>query len=142
MTTTTILRPFVRDYPGEPVPEETFTHSLLSWSSIIPYLLHPSIMIHSILPFQFTCLAVFFHSLSKFLLVCLLACHPPFHTPYISSPNHCLLFAAHDHAIATCFAVVPRLCHLILVALSTLYLELLSCSLMSHFHLTILISAH
>jgi len=25
-TTTTILRPFVRDYPGEPVPEETFTH--------------------------------------------------------------------------------------------------------------------
>jgi len=21
------LRPFVRDYPGEPVPEETFTHS-------------------------------------------------------------------------------------------------------------------
>jgi len=26
-TTTTILQPFVRDYPGEPVPEETFTHS-------------------------------------------------------------------------------------------------------------------
>jgi len=26
-TTTTILRPFVSDYPGEPVPEETFTHS-------------------------------------------------------------------------------------------------------------------
>jgi len=26
-TTTTILRPFIRDYPGEPVPEETFTHS-------------------------------------------------------------------------------------------------------------------
>ena len=25
-TTTTILRPFVRDYPGEPVPEETLTH--------------------------------------------------------------------------------------------------------------------
>jgi len=29
-TTTTItaivLQPFVRDYPGEPVPEETFTH--------------------------------------------------------------------------------------------------------------------
>ena len=25
-TTTTILWPFVRDYPGEPVPEETFTH--------------------------------------------------------------------------------------------------------------------
>jgi len=24
--TTTILRPFVWDYPGEPVPEETLTH--------------------------------------------------------------------------------------------------------------------
>ena len=38
------------------------------------------------------------------------------HTPYISSPN--LLFAAHAHTIATCFAIV------ILVSLSTLYLEL------------------
>ena len=25
-TTTIVLRPFVRDYPGEPVPEETLTH--------------------------------------------------------------------------------------------------------------------
>jgi len=25
-TATTVLRPFVRDYPGEPVPEETLTH--------------------------------------------------------------------------------------------------------------------
>ena len=25
-TTTIVLRPFVQDYPGEPVPEETFTH--------------------------------------------------------------------------------------------------------------------
>ena len=25
-TTMTVLRPFVRDYPGEPVPEETLTH--------------------------------------------------------------------------------------------------------------------
>ena len=24
--TTTILQPFVRDYPGEPVPQETLTH--------------------------------------------------------------------------------------------------------------------
>jgi len=36
---------FVWDNLGEPVPEETFTHSHLSWSSIIPYLLPPSIMI-------------------------------------------------------------------------------------------------
>jgi len=32
-TATTALQTFVQDYPGEPVPEETFTHSLLSWSS-------------------------------------------------------------------------------------------------------------
>ena len=34
---------FVRVNQGEPVPEETFTHSHLSWSSVIPYLLPPSI---------------------------------------------------------------------------------------------------
>jgi len=60
----------------------------------------------------------------KFSLIYLLAWHPAVHTPYISSSNHCLLFAAHAHIIATCFAVVPRLCRLILVSFSTLYLEL------------------
>jgi len=40
-----------------------------------------------------------------------LAWYPPLHTPYISSPNHCLLFAAHAHTITTCSAVVLRLCH-------------------------------
>jgi len=33
---------FVWDNPGEPVPEETYTHSHLSWSAIVPYLLRPS----------------------------------------------------------------------------------------------------
>jgi len=45
---------FVRDNAGELVPEETFTHSHLSWSSIVPYLLssiyydprHPPCSIH------------------------------------------------------------------------------------------------
>jgi len=83
--------------------------------------------------------SLFPQSFSKFSLVYLLAWHPQLHTPYISSSIHCLLFAAHAHTIATCFAVV-RLCHLILIALSTLYLEL-SSSLMPHTHLTILISA-
>jgi len=69
-------------------------------------------------------LTVFLHNHSKFSLVCLLAWHPPLHTPYITSPNQCLLFAAHAHIIAACFAVVPRLCYLILVSLLTLYLEL------------------
>jgi len=116
---------FAWDNSGEPIPEKTFTHSHLSWSSIISCLLPPSITIHGILSVQFTCLTVFFHNLSpKFSLVYLLAWHPPLHTPYIFSPNHCLLFAAHAHTITTCFAVLPKLCHLILVSLSTLYLEL------------------
>jgi len=40
----------------------------LSWSSIIPYLLHPSFAIHCILYVQFTCLTVFFHNLSPSFL--------------------------------------------------------------------------
>jgi len=58
---------------------------------------------------------VWFHNLSPRFLwsVYLLARHHPLHTPYISSPSHCLLFAAHAHTVTTCFAVVPRLYHLI-----------------------------
>jgi len=40
-TATTVLRPFVRDYPGDPVPEETLTHPP-SWSSSNLYQLLPS----------------------------------------------------------------------------------------------------
>jgi len=66
-----------------------------------------------ILPVQFTCLTVFLHSLCpKFYLVYLLVWYPPLHTPYISSPNHCRLFAAHAHLIATCVAVVLKLYYL------------------------------
>jgi len=115
---------YVRDNPGETVPEKkhspTHTHrghqSSLSAFSIYydpwhpPYSIH---MLYSLSP----------QSLSKFSLVYLLAWHPPLHTPYISSSNHYLLFATHAHTITTCFAVVPRLCHLILVSLSILYLE-------------------
>jgi len=88
-TTTTFCDPldFVRDYPGEPVLEETFTRSHLLCSSIIPYLLPPSITIHGILPIQFTCLTVYLPNFTcKFSLVCLLAWHTPLHTPNISSP--------------------------------------------------------
>jgi len=92
-------------------------HSLTSCSSIIPYLLPPSIYN----PWHPPCSTyvpdhLFPQSLSKFSLVYLLAWHPPLHTAYISSPNQCLLFTAHAHTIATCFAVVPKLCHLILVS--------------------------
>ena len=60
-------------------------------------------------------------------LVYLLVWSPPPYIPYISlfsSPNECLLFAAHAHSIATCFAVVWIFYHLFLVFLSTPYLEL------------------
>jgi len=132
---------FVWDNPGEPVPEETFTHYThrghqisLSTSSVYYDPWHPPYSIHSLYsPFP--------QSLSKFSLVYLLAWHSPLHTPYISSPNHCLLFAAHAHTIATCFAVLLRLCHLILVSLSLNSLLItLSCSFTPLILLTILIS--
>ena len=40
-------------------------HNHTNISPIIPYLLPPSIMIHDILPVQFTCLTVFFHNLPQ-----------------------------------------------------------------------------
>ena len=92
--------------------KKTFIHSHLSWSSITTYLLPPSFMIHGILPVQFMCLAVFFpQSLSKFSLVYLLVWHPPLHTPYISSPNHCLLFAAHAHRNLFCCSTEIMSCN-------------------------------
>ena len=57
-THTTFLRSSIRDYPGEPVPEATFTHSHRSCSPAIFYQLRPSTVIHSILLAQITCLTV------------------------------------------------------------------------------------
>ena len=50
--------------------------------------------------------------LSRSSLVFLLVLDPQLHTPYISSPNHHHLFAAHAHTNAACFAAIPMLCHL------------------------------
>jgi len=94
----------------------------------MPYLLPPSIAIHGIFSVQFP------QTLFKSSFVYLLAWHPPLFTPYHFSLNHCLLFAAHTPTIATCFAVVPRLCRLSLVFNPLL-------GLTPHIHLTILISA-
>jgi len=55
-------------------------------------------------------------------LVFLLVLDSQLHTPYISSPNHHLLFAAHAHTSTACSAAIPMLCHLYLVSLSTPYL--------------------
>ena len=61
-TTTTVLRPFVWDYPGESLPEETLNHPP-SWSSPILHQLLPSTTIHSILLVQIVCLAISLHNL-------------------------------------------------------------------------------
>ena len=45
--------------------------------------------------------------LSRSLLVFLLVLDPQLHTPHISSPNHHLLFTAHAHTNAACFAAIP-----------------------------------
>jgi len=71
------------------VPEETFTLPP-SWSSSNLYQLLPPTMIHSILPVQITCLAIFLYNLSPRPLWSsyLLVWSPPHHIPYIFSPNH------------------------------------------------------
>ena len=60
--------------------------------------------------------------LSRSSFVFLLVLDPQLHTPYISSPNHHLLFTAHAHTKATCSAAIQMLCHLYLVSLSAPYL--------------------
>jgi len=110
---------FCQDNQGEPIAEETFTHSHLSWSSLICFLhlLWSTASCSVYMPDS-----LFLWSFTKFSLVYLLAWHPQLHTPYMSPPNHCLLFTAHAHTIATCFAAVPRLSSN--PSLSTLYWEL------------------
>ena len=80
--------------------------------------------------------------LSRSSLVFLLVLDPQLHTLCISSPNHHLLFTAHAHTNAACFAVVPMLCHLYLVSLSLSSLLVnLSFSSMPPIHLTILVQS-
>ena len=120
-TTATVLGPFVRDYPGEPVPEEKNTHPP-SWSSSNLYQFLPSTTIHSILPIQITCLTIVLHNLSPCSLWSTSwsgALHFIFHTflhPVSSfcntCPNHCNLFCCSINIISS----IP--------SLSTPYLEL------------------
>ena len=57
---------------------------------------------------------------SRSSLVFPLVLDPQLHTPYISSPSHRHLFAAHAHTNAACSAAIPMLCHLYIVSLSQL----------------------
>ena len=116
-THTNVYRPLVQDSPGRPVPEETLTHSQsiliighpLSSSSIYNEQWHPLCSFYVldsplVQPF------------SRSSLVFLLVLNPQLHTPYISSPNYHLLFAAHAHTNAACSAAIPMLCHVYLVS--------------------------
>jgi len=80
-------------------------------------------MIHGILPVQFTCLTVFFHNLCPSFLWSF--CWPGTPTSYSLHffTQSLFSFRCTCPYIATCFAVAPKLCHLILVSLSNLYLE-------------------
>jgi len=133
---------FVRDKLGELVLHKTFTHSYLLWSSIIPYLLSPSIMIHGILSVQFTCLTVFFHN------------HSPSFLWSTSWPRtlhfilHIFFYPIIVFFCNTCPYHLKLFCYSteIMSCIPSLYLNsllwTLSCSLMPHIHLTILISPH
>ena len=72
--------------------------------------------------------SLFAQSLSEFTLVYLLVWNPLDHFILHTLLHLIIVFFMqhmHAHNIATCFAVVvPRLCHLFLVSLSTLYLIL------------------
>ena len=52
---------------------------------------------------------LFAQPLSKSSLVYLLVWSPPPHTPYISLPNQCLLFATHAQTIASCFCCSTKI---------------------------------
>ena len=122
--------------PGQPRWAGTrLTHSHLSWLPIVPYLLPPSIMIHGILSVQFTCLTVFFHNLTPSFLWSTSwsgTLHFIFHTflhpiiiffsQHMPVPSQPVLLYYRDYVIN------PSL-------------EILSCSIMPHIHLTILASA-
>ena len=133
---------FIQDNPGEQVPEETFTHSHLSWSSIIPYLLPPFITIHGILSVQFMCLTVFFHNLFQSFLWSTSwpgTLHLILHTFFIKSLSSFRSTCPYHRNLCRCSTEImspnPSL------SLNPL-LGTLSSSLMSHIHLTLLISAH
>jgi len=110
---------FVRDNPGEPVPEETFIHSHLSWSSFIPYLLPPSIMSHGILPLQFTYLTVFFHNLSPSFLWST-SWSGTLHFILHTFLHPIIVFFSQHMPTATCF-VHPFLCYKYLYTIRSLF---------------------
>jgi len=128
---TTVLWPFDQDtrvnhYQKKQSPTHTYPDHQPSFISFIYY--KPQHLPCSIYLLDM----LFAQPFSKSSLVYVLVWNPPLHTPYISSPNHCLLFATNAHTIATCFAVVPRLSSNPSLSLNSL-LGTLSFTLMSPF---------
>ena len=91
-TATIVLQPFVRDYPGELLPEETFTQPP-SWSLSNFYQLLLFTMIHSILTVQIACVAIFLRNLCPF----------PFWSTSWSAALH-LIFHTFLHPISVFFS--------------------------------------
>ena len=117
-TTTTVLRPFVLHEVSRYQKKHSPTHHPDCHPIFISFFHLPRSIASSLFKlraWQSFC-TISFHVL--------LVWSPPPHIPYISSPSQCLLFAAHAHTIATCFAVVSILYYLFLVFILTPYLEL------------------
>jgi len=132
-----LLQPIAQDYPGKPISQETFTHSNLSWSSIILYLLPLSTTIDNILPVQFMCLTVFLHNLSP---------SPPWSTSCSGTLHFIHFFIQSLSFCNTCPYQRNLLCCSTEImspnnslSLNSLF-ETLSFTLMPYTHLTILIS--
>ena len=99
-TTTTVLWPFVRDYPGEPVPEETLTHPPSNLCQLLPSTDPPCS--------NYVLDSLFAQPLSMSSLVYLLVWSPPphFFTKSMSSfcntcPYHCSLFCCSINIISS-----------------------------------------
>ena len=99
--------------------KKTFTHSHLSWSSNILY--HFLHLLQSIASSLFNLRTwLSFATTSVHVLFCVLLDLEPSASYFTQS----LLFATQARTIATCFAAVPRLCHLFLISVSVKYLEI------------------
>ena len=61
--------------------------------------------------------SLFPQPLSRSFLVFFSVLDPLLHTPCISSPNH-HLYAAHAHTVTVCSAVIPVLCHTVLMIIT------------------------
>jgi len=109
-TATIVLWPFVRDYPGEPVPEETLTHPP-SWS--LPIFISFFVYYDPQHPPCSNCVLrnLFAQPLSMSFLVYLLVWRPPPHIPYISSLNQYLLFTTHAYTTNSVKALKASVSH-------------------------------